>query len=193
MGTAEYHHAQAPRGCRGVIVAVVVHARCGTHCVALRVYIGMLFCEVCASRCAKAPLGVAHRFAPWRVHAAGITLSGLRWVRSHSRRRSPVAVQRPTRRQLAPLWLSWRCGISQALRAGCLVSGLRPVMSCAPPTLWPRRCAALALRWLPVRPQGAPSSQRQGNRQGFALPYHSANFVRLTRSGVTCIEKDYLH
>ena len=46
---------------------------------------------MCDSRCAEAPLGVAHRFAPSRVHAAGITLSGLRWVRSHSRRRSPVA------------------------------------------------------------------------------------------------------
>ena len=91
MGTAGYRHAQAAPGCRVVCVAVVVHARCGTHCVALRVYIGMLFCEVCASRCAKAPLGVAHRFAPSRVHKTGITLSGLRWVRSHSCRRFPVA------------------------------------------------------------------------------------------------------
>ena len=28
----------------------------------------------------------------------------------------------------APLWLSWRCGIGQALRAVCLVGGLRPVI-----------------------------------------------------------------
>ena len=51
-----------------VFVAPVAHARYGTHCVALRVYIGVLFCEVIASRCAKAPLGGAHRCAPWRVY-----------------------------------------------------------------------------------------------------------------------------
>ena len=48
------------------------------------------FCEVCASRCAKAPLGAAHRFAPSRVHKTGVMQSGLRWSRSHSRRRFPV-------------------------------------------------------------------------------------------------------
>ncbi len=32
----------------------------------------------------------------------------------------------------APLWLSWHRGIGQALRAGWLVSGLRPVMWCVP-------------------------------------------------------------
>ena len=119
MGTAEYHHAQAPRGCRVVRVAVVVRARWGTHCVALRVYIGMLFCEVAASRCAKAPLGAAHRFAPCRVYKthpmqsafAGYGRTAVGAPRSHSR---------PTRRQLAPLWLSWHCGIGQALRAGFL-------------------------------------------------------------------------
>ena len=48
------------------------------------------FCEVCGSRCAKAPLGAAHRFAPSRVHKTGVMQSGLRWSRSHSRRRFPV-------------------------------------------------------------------------------------------------------
>ena len=59
----------------------------------------------------------------------------------------------------APLWLSWHLGIGQALRAVCLVSGLRPVMWCVPPpTLVLRRCAASALRaGLPVRPpRGLP-------------------------------------
>ena len=43
-----------------------------------------------------------------------------------------------------------------------LVSGLRPVILCVPrPPCGPRRCAALALRWVPIRPQGAPSAQRQ--------------------------------
>ena len=47
--------------------------------------------SVPASRCAKAPLGAAHRFAPCRVKATGVMQSGLRWSRSHSRRRFPVA------------------------------------------------------------------------------------------------------
>ena len=63
----------------------------------------------------------------------------------------------------APLWLSWHRGIGQALRAVCLVSGLRPVMWCVPPpTLVLRRCAASALRaGLPVRPPwGLPQPAR---------------------------------
>ena len=48
------------------------------------------FCKVLASRSAKAPLGVAHRFAPSRVSKTGVMQSGLRWSRSHSRRRFPV-------------------------------------------------------------------------------------------------------
>ena len=46
--------------------------------------------SVPASRCAKAPLCAGHRFAPCRVKATGVMQSGLRWSRSHSRRRSPV-------------------------------------------------------------------------------------------------------
>jgi hypothetical protein len=46
--------------------------------------------SVPASRCAKALLGVGHRFAPCRVKATGVMQSGLRWSRSHSRRRFPV-------------------------------------------------------------------------------------------------------
>ena len=49
------------------------------------------FWKVLASRSAKAPLGVAHRFAPSRVSKTGVMQSGLRWSRSHSRRRFPVA------------------------------------------------------------------------------------------------------
>lgn len=47
--------------------------------------------SVPASRCAKAPLGAGHRFAPCWVKATGVMQSGLRWSRSHSRRRFPVA------------------------------------------------------------------------------------------------------
>jgi hypothetical protein len=48
------------------------------------------FCKVQGSRCAKAPLGAPHRFAPFRVYKTGVMQSGLRWIRSHSRRRFPV-------------------------------------------------------------------------------------------------------
>ena len=49
------------------------------------------FCKVQGSRCAKAPLGAPHRFAPIQVYKTGVMQSGLRWSRSHSRRRFPVA------------------------------------------------------------------------------------------------------
>jgi hypothetical protein len=73
----------------------------------------------------------------------------------------------------APLWMSWHLGIGQALRAVCLVSGLRPVILCVPrppcglaaARLWP--CAGL-----PVRPQGAPSAQRLG---GFCYIFSSCS------------------
>lgn len=47
--------------------------------------------SVPASRCAKAALGAGHRCAPCRVKATGVMQSGLRWSRSHSRQRFPVA------------------------------------------------------------------------------------------------------
>jgi hypothetical protein len=43
-----------------------------------------------ASRCAKAPLGAGHRCAPCRMKKTDVMQSGLRWSRSHSRRRLPV-------------------------------------------------------------------------------------------------------
>ena len=101
------------------------------------------FQKVQGSRCAKSSLGAPHRCAPSRVSRTGLMQSGLHWRRSHSRRRSPVAGTRPTRRRLCALVVCLRCGIGQALRAVCLLSGLWPVMLCVPPpTLWPRRCAA---------------------------------------------------
>ena len=90
------------------------------------------FCEVFASRCAKAPLSVAHRFAPSRVHKTGVMQSGLRW--------------------------GCGCRGTWAL-VRRFAQGCQP-----PPTLWPRRCAALALRWLPVRPpRGLPQSSAKGH------------------------------
>ena len=59
----------------------------------------------------------------------------------------------------APLWLSWHRGISQALRAVCLVSGLRPVILCVPR---PPCGLAAARLWpalvCPSAPKGLPQS-----------------------------------
>ena len=96
--------------------------------------------SVPASRCAKAPLGAGHRFAPCRVKATGVMQSGLRWSRSHSRRRFPVvgtSYAPPSARPCGyrGTWaLVRRCALGQWPAASYLV--------CAPPTLWPRRCAA---------------------------------------------------
>ena len=115
-----------------------------------------------ASRCAKAPLGVAHRYAPSRVSKIGLMQSVLRWVRSHSRRRFPVVgtpYAPPTARPCA-------CRGTWALvRRFALCSGQWPAAShwCVPPpTLMLRRCAASALRaGLPVRPpRGLPHPAR---------------------------------
>ena len=110
--------------------------------------------SVPASRCAKAPLGAGHRFAPCRVKATGVMQSGLRWSRSHSRRRFPVVGTPYAPPSARPCGYRGTWGIGQALRAVWLVSGLRPVVWCVPPpTLVLRRCAASALRaGLPVRP-----------------------------------------
>ncbi len=87
----------------------------------------------------------------------------------------------------APLWLSWHRGIGQALRAVCLVSGLRPVMWCVPPpTLVLRRCAASALRaGLPVRPPvGAPSAHAP-SYLGFATGLEAGHARNTGATGLT--------
>jgi len=168
---------------RVVFVAVVALARYGTP---LRGPSGLhrvLFCEVAASRCAKAPLGVAHRFAPSRVYkthpmqstSAGYDRTAVGAPRSHSR---------PTRRQLAPLWQLWRCGISQALRAVFLFSGLRPVSLCAPR---PPCGLAAARHWpcagLPrLPPRGALSPAQENS---FKLKENAAGATRLRCSYAT--------
>ena len=65
-------------------MASVVFARCGHP---LRFYIT----PHCPQRLAKGPLGAGHRLRALRVKATGVMQSGLRWRRSHSRRRFPVA------------------------------------------------------------------------------------------------------
>lgn len=73
--------------------------------------------SVPASRCAKAPLGAGHRFAPCRVKATGVMQSGLRWSRAHSRLRFPVVGTPYAPPSARPCGLSWHRGIGQALRA----------------------------------------------------------------------------
>ena len=140
---------------------------------------------MCASRYAKAPLGVAHRFAPLRVHAAGITLSGLRSVRSHSRRRTPVAFAPyalPSGSLLAVVAPWHWSGAPRSI----LVSGLRPFLVCVPrPPLWasPLRgvwpCAGC-----PSAPKGLPhpSAPRQ-QQNSFLLCYQISSCLRTLFGG----------
>ena len=123
MGTADYRHAQAARGCRVVCVACVVFARYGHP---LRFYITPHFRKCRAvvplklhlvPHTAARPNGFPKQ-ALCKVAYAGVgrTAVGAPRSRVHALRSAVCA----------PLWLAWRCGISQALRAVCLVSGLRP-------------------------------------------------------------------
>ena len=92
--------------------------------------------SVPASRCAKAALGTGQRFAPCPVKATGVMQSGLRWRRSHSRRRSPVSSCSTRRRLLAlvgvPASGHWsgaaRCAVGQWPAASRVV--------CAPAHPW---------------------------------------------------------
>ena len=97
-----------------------------------------------------------------RVKATGVMQNCLRWSRSHSRRRFPVAFapNAPPTGSLAAVVAPWHwSGASRSV----LVSGLRPFMLYVPRP--PVGLATLRGHWpcagLPVRPQGAPSAQRK--------------------------------
>jgi len=175
----------------------VTRARCGTHCVALRVYIGCCFVK-------------------WPAVAA----LKLRLVPSTASR--PHGFTKPTLCKVPPLGLvaqlsalPGRCPLSSALRAaswlpcGCggaaalirrfaQCSGQWPAASrvvCAPPTLWPRRCAALALRWSARPPPRGSLSPAQNTSRSFkekcsrrfapALLRHNAVHTTLMRKLAT--------
>jgi len=119
-----------------VFVAVGAHARYGHP---LRGPSGLhrvLFCEVAASHCAKAPFGVAYRCR---------ALSGL---------------QNPPYAKSLRWWLRSAVAVALVRRyALCLVSGLRPVITCVPsPT---HRGLAAARHWPPRA--GCPSAPRGGS------------------------------
>ena len=120
------------------------------------------FCKVLASRSAKAPLGVAHRFAPLRVSKTGVMQSGLRWRRSHSLRRFPVACTpyappsaRPCgcRGTLASIRRYALCGWSVACGQSCGVRPRPPLCFAAARHL---PCALVC----PSAPQGGSLSPR---------------------------------
>ena len=78
------------------------------------------------------------------------------------------------------LVVCWHLGISQALRAVCLVSGLRPVILCVPrPPLGLACFAASAARSARPPPRGslrtAPGSRRLRRRRTPPAPIYSAN------------------
>ncbi len=149
-------------GCRGV------RGSCGTR--PLRPPASLLhnaaLPSVPASRCAKAPLGAGHRFAPCRVKATGVMQSGLRWSRSHSRRRFPVvgtSYAPPSARPCGyrGTWALVRrcalCGWSVACgQSSCVCprppSGPRPLRG-----RWPRAVC-------PSAPEGAPSVRAKTRR-----------------------------
>ena len=133
------------------------------------------FCQVFASRYAKAALDVAHRFAPSRVYKTGLMQSGLRWGRSHSRRRSPVVgtpYAPPSARPCA-------CRGTWALvRRFAQCTGQWPAASlvvCAPARPpGPRCCAALApCAGLPVcPPRGLPQNRAKTSHLSAAAGFH---------------------
>ena len=134
--------------------------------------------SVPASRCAKAPLGAGHRFAPCRVKATGVMQSGLRWSRLHSRRRFPVACTpyappsaRPCgcRCTLALVRRCARCSWSVACGQSCGVyprppSGPRPLRG-----RWPRAVC-------PSAPQGGSLSSRGEPASGEFVPSMVSRF-----------------
>ena len=169
-------------GCLGV------RGSCGTH--PLRPPASLLhnaaFCEVCASRCAKAPLGAAHRFAPSRVHKTGVMQSGLRWSRSHSRRRFPVACTPYAPPSARPC--GCRVTVASSGAARCVV-GQWPAAShvvCAPahPYASPLRGISPA-RWSARPPPvGAPSA-RAPLLLGFATGLVACNARNTGATGLT--------
>ena len=146
MGTAEYRHAQAPPGCRLSVVAPVALARCGTHFVALRVYIGCYFVKWPPVAALKLRLVSSTALRP-----GGFTKPTLCKVPPLGTVAQPSALPGRVRALRAAVWLPCGCRGTWALvRRFAQGFGQWPAASnivCAPPTLGPRRFAALALRW----------------------------------------------
>lgn len=121
------------------------------------------FCKVFASRCAKAPLGVAHRCAPSRVCKTGVMQSGLRLVRARQPSALPGRWRALRTAGRSPLVAAVAAGHWSGASRFVLVSGPSASPGCCspPPT---RRGLAAARHWpprrLPVRPPGGSLSRR---------------------------------
>jgi hypothetical protein len=142
--------------------------------------------SVPGSRCAKAPLGAGHRFAPCRVKATGVMQSGLRWSRSHSRRRFPVVgtpyappSARPCgcRGTWALVRRCARCGWSVACGQSCGVCP-RPPLRFAAARHQP--CALVC----PSAPRGGSLSPREPCTDGVETNQNSPHWKRGARSFV---------
>ncbi len=134
--------------------------------------------SVPASRYAKAPLGAGHRFAHCRVKATGVMQSGLRWSRSHSRWRFPVVGTSYAPPSARPC--GYRGTWALVRRCALCAWSVASHVVCAPPTLWPRRCAALALRWS-ARPP--PRGSLSPARLGFWFCYKFRSWSRTEYGG----------
>lgn len=160
VGKAGYRHAHAPPSYRVVFVAVVVHARCVTHFVALRVYIGCCFGKWPAVVALKLRLVPATAAGP-----CGFPKQALCKVACAGQRaRQPSALPGRWRALRAAAWSPWCwcCGLGVWSGASryVLASGLRPVVWCQPPpTRWASPLRGIGPCAQPARlpPKGAPS------------------------------------
>jgi hypothetical protein len=119
-----------------------------------------------------------------RVKATGFMQNCLRWVRSHSCRRSPVAFApyAPPAGSLVVVVALWHW--SGAARIA-LVSGLRPVMLCAPPTPGLAAARHWPWRWSARPPPGGSLSPapRVMKRVGFRICYRIHSCLRIFCEG----------
>ena len=136
------------------------------------------FWKVWCSRCAEAPLGAPHRCAPSRVSKTGLMQSGLRWVRSHSRRRFPVACAPYAPPSARPCGCrgTWALVRRCALRFGQWPAASHVVCAPAHPRASPLR--GIGPRGLPVRPpRGLPQPARKPGGRAALTRRHSIRAV----------------
>ncbi len=146
---------------------------CHTRSLRVRLHI-VLFCKVCASRSAKAPLGAAHRFAPWRVHKTHNMQSALRWGWAPQ----PPALPGRLRALRAAAWSPRRgCGplaLVKALRAGHVLLACGRSSRVVPPTAHP---AAASL----LRSVGPPRAASRLSPPRGRRPFCAGSYVALAR------------
>ncbi len=148
---------------QSVQVSAAGGRRVMSHAPATGTRFAFTYCAVLQSgrsRSAKAPLGAAHRCAPWRVYKTHNMQSALRWGWAPQ----PSALPGRLRALRADAWSPCRgCGplaSVSALRAGFFQWPTARHNVCAPPAPQPRRCAA------PARPPPCGLPQLRGGYCG---------------------------